>query len=119
MADGTLSPRFGAQPESPAQGAAYLPFGSPGTPRRLSQRNDLSRLVALPGAREHLAAPVIGKLGGLMWVHVIHLLSPGGATARLTASPGPAGPGEAAPSCCRLAVAAELPPAGQLPPDCQ
>jgi len=79
-----LSPWLGAQPEGPPQRSAYLQFGSPGMPRRLGQRNDLSRLVPLLGLREHLATPVIGKLAGLMWVHVIHLLPPGSTTARAT-----------------------------------
>jgi len=56
------------------QRPAYLPFGALGTPRRLGQLNGLSRKVALLGLRERLAAPVIGKLSGLIWVHVIHLL---------------------------------------------
>ena len=61
-ADGWLPPWFGADPEGLAQGTAYLPFGSPGTPRRLGQGSDLSRLVALLGLREYLPTPVIGKL---------------------------------------------------------
>lgn len=80
-----LPPWFGAQPEGVAQGTAYLPFGSPGTPRRLGQGSDLSRLAALPGLREHLPAPVIGKLARLIWMHVIHLI-PFQATARLPAA---------------------------------
>jgi hypothetical protein len=77
-------PWLGAQPEGPAQRPAYLPFGSLGTPRRLGQRNDLSRLVPLLGLREQVAAPVIGELSGLMWVHVIHLLRRGDGTAWTT-----------------------------------
>jgi hypothetical protein len=30
--------------------------------------------VSLFGPRAHLTAPVIGKLAGLIWVHVIYLL---------------------------------------------
>ena len=67
-------PWLAAQPEGPAQRPAYLPFGALGTPRRLGQLNGLSRKVPLLGLRERLATPVIGKLSGLIWVHVIHLL---------------------------------------------
>jgi len=63
-----------AQPEGTAQRPAYLPFGALGTPRCLGQLNGLSRKVPLFGLRERLATPVIGKLSGLIWVHVIHLL---------------------------------------------
>ena len=56
------------------QRPAYLPLGALGTPRRLGQLNGLSRKVALLCLRECLAASVIGKLSGLIWVHVIHLL---------------------------------------------
>jgi len=67
-------PWLGAQPEGAAQRPAYLPFGALGAPRRLGQLNGPSRKVALLGLRERLAAPGIGKLSGLIWVHVIHLL---------------------------------------------
>lgn len=67
-------PWLAAQPEGTAQRPAYLPFGALGTPRRLGQLNGLSRKVPLFGLRERLATPVIGKLSGLIWVHVIHLL---------------------------------------------
>jgi hypothetical protein len=70
-------PWLAAQPEGTAQCPAYLPFGPLGPPRRLGQRNDPSRKVALLGLRERLATPVIGKLSGLIWVHVIHLLRQG------------------------------------------
>jgi hypothetical protein len=63
-----------ARPEDAAQRPAYLPFGALGAPRRLGQLNGLSRQVVLLGLRERLATPVIGKLSGLIWVHVIHLL---------------------------------------------
>jgi hypothetical protein len=63
-----------AQPEGTVQRPAYLPFGALGAPRRLGQLNGPSRKVALLGLRERLATPVIGKLSGLIWVHVIHLL---------------------------------------------
>jgi hypothetical protein len=88
---GWLPPWFGAQPERLAQDTAYLPFGSPGTPRRPGRGGDLSRLVALPGLRKYLTAPVIGKLAGLIWVHVIHLFPPpgNGLAARLTAADSP------------------------------
>jgi hypothetical protein len=43
------------------------------------------------GLRERLAAPVIGKLSGLIWVHVIHLLRRG--TAVTVCGGPPAGPG--------------------------
>ena len=66
-------PWLGAQPEGAAQRPAYLPFGALGAPRRLGQLNGPSRKVALLGLRERLATPVIGKLSGLIWVHVIHL----------------------------------------------
>jgi hypothetical protein len=66
-------PWLAAQPEGTAQRPAYLPFGALGTPRRLGQRNDPSRKVPLLGLRERLAAPVIRKLSGLIWMHVIHL----------------------------------------------
>ena len=66
-----------AQPEGTVQCPAYLPFGALGTPRRLCERNDLSGQVPLLGLREQLATPVIGKLSGLLWVHVIHLLRRG------------------------------------------
>ena len=36
--------------------------------------------MALLGLGERLAAAVIGKLSGLIWVHVIHLLPALGAT---------------------------------------
>lgn len=84
---------LGAQPEGAAQRPAYLPFGPLGTPRRLGQRNDPSRKVPLLGLREPLATPVIGKLSGLMWVHVIHLLGRGTA---VTVFPGRRPPGDAA-----------------------
>ena len=74
LADGRLLPWLGAQPEGAAQRPAYLPFGALGAPRRLGQLNGPSRKVALLGLRERLAAPGIGKLSGLIWVHVIHLL---------------------------------------------
>ena len=64
------------------QRPAYLPFGALGTPRRLGQLNGLSRKVGLFGLRERLATPVIGKLSGLIWVHVIHLLRRGTAVTR-------------------------------------
>jgi hypothetical protein len=70
-------PWLGAQPEGMVQCPAYLPFGALGTPRRLGQRNDPRRKVPLLGLREQLATPVIGKLSGLMRVHVIHLLRRG------------------------------------------
>ena len=69
-------PWLGTLPEGTAQRLAYLPFGALGTPRRLGQRNDPSREVPPLGLCEQLATPVIGKLSGLMWVHVIHLLRP-------------------------------------------
>lgn len=75
------------------QRPAYLPFGALGMPRRLGQRNDLSRKVALLGLREQLATPVIGQLSGLMWVHVIHLLRRGTA---VTVFHGRRPPGDAA-----------------------
>jgi hypothetical protein len=62
------------------QRPAYLPFGALAAPRRLGQLNGLSRKVALFGLRERLATPVIGKLSGLIRVHVIHLLPAPGAT---------------------------------------
>jgi len=67
-------PWLAAQPEGTAQCPAYLPFGALGAPRRLGQLNGPSRKVALLCLRERLATPVIGKLSGLIWVHVIHLL---------------------------------------------
>jgi hypothetical protein len=67
-------PWLAAQPEGTAQRPAYLPFDALGTPRCLGQLNGPSRKVALLGLRERLATPVIGKLSGLIWVHVIHLL---------------------------------------------
>jgi hypothetical protein len=78
-------PWLGAQPEGAAQRAAYLPFGALGAPRRLGQLNGLSRKVTLLGLRERLATPVIGKLSGLIWVHVISPLPGAGGP--------PAGPG--------------------------
>ena len=66
---------LGAQPEGPAQHPAH-PLDSLGTPRRPGQREELTCQVALLGPRAHLAAPVIGQLAGLIWVHVIHLLPP-------------------------------------------
>jgi len=69
---------------------AYLPFGALGAPRRLGQLNGPGRKVALLGLRERLAAPVIGKLSGLIWVHVIHFLRRGTA---VTVWGPPAGPG--------------------------
>ena len=66
---------LGAQPEGPAQGPAHLlPFGSLGPPCRPGQREKLTCQVPLFGPRVHLAAPVLGKLAGLIWVHVTHLL---------------------------------------------
>jgi hypothetical protein len=67
-------PWLAAQPEGTVQCPVYLPFGAFGAPRRLGQLNGPSRKVALLGLRERLATPVIGKLSGLIWVHVIHLL---------------------------------------------
>jgi hypothetical protein len=84
---------LGAQPEGAAQRPAYFPFGPLGTPRRLGQRNDPSRNVPLLGLREPLATPVIGKLSGLMRVHVIHLLRLGTA---VTVFHGRCPPGDAA-----------------------
>ena len=56
------------------QRPAYLSFGALGAPRGLGQLNGPSRKVLLFGLRERLATSVIGKLSGLIWVHVIHLL---------------------------------------------
>jgi hypothetical protein len=73
-------PWLAAQPEGTVQRPVYLPFGALGAPRRLGQLNGLSRKVALLGLGERLATPVIGKLSGLIWVHVIHLLPALGAS---------------------------------------
>ena len=77
LADGRSLPWLAAQPEGAVQRPAYLPFGALGAPRRLGRLNGLSRQVALLGLGERLAAAVIGKLSGLIWVHVIHLLRRG------------------------------------------
>jgi len=77
LADGRSLPWRAARPEGTVQRPAYLPLGALGAPRRLGLLNGLSRKVALLGLRERLAAPVIGKLSGLIWVHVIHLLRRG------------------------------------------
>ena len=79
------------------QRPAYLPFGALGTPCRLGQLNGPSRKVPLLGLRERMATPVIGKLSGLIWVHVIHLLSISGSPAsrlsdRLRRQVAPIGP---------------------------
>jgi DNA-binding CsgD family transcriptional regulator len=60
------------QPEGPAQDPAHPPLGSLGAPRRPGQRENLTCQVLLLGPRAHLAAPVIGKLANLVWMHVIH-----------------------------------------------
>jgi hypothetical protein len=65
-------PWLGTQPEGPAQGPAHPPLGSLGAPRRPGQRENLTCQVLLLGPRAHLAAPVIGKLANLVWMHVIH-----------------------------------------------
>lgn len=64
-----------AQSEGPAQGLAYAPLGTLGAPRRPGQREDLTCQVCLIGPGAHLTATVIGKLAGLMWMHVIRLFS--------------------------------------------
>ncbi len=64
-----------AQPEGPAQNPALPPLGTLAAPRRPGQHEELTRQVFLLGARAHLTAPVIGKLAGLIWMHVIHLFS--------------------------------------------
>jgi len=84
-------PWLAAQPEGTAQRPAYLPFGALGTPRRLGQLNGLSRKVPLFGLRERLATPVIGKLSGLIWVHVIHLPSISGSPASRSSALPPLG----------------------------
>jgi hypothetical protein len=66
---------LGAQPEDLAQDPVPSPLGALTAPRCLDQREDLTCLVSLLGTRAHLAAPVIGKLAGLIWMHVIHLSS--------------------------------------------
>ena len=66
---------LGAQPEGPAQDPALPPLGTLPAPRRPGQREELTCQVSLLGARAHLTAPVIGKLTGLIWMHVIHLFS--------------------------------------------
>lgn len=68
-------PWLGAQPEGPAQGPAHPPLGTLTAPRGPDQREDLSCQVSLLGPRAHLAAPVIGKLAGLIWMHMLHLSS--------------------------------------------
>ena len=73
------------------QRPAYLPFAALGTPRRLGQLNGLSRKVPLFGLRERLATPVIGKLSGLIWVHVIHLPSIEGSSASRSSALPPLG----------------------------
>jgi hypothetical protein len=74
-------PWLAAQPEGTVQRPAHLPFGALGAPRRLGQLNGPSRTVPLLGLRKRLATPVIGKLSGLIWVHVIHLPSISGSPA--------------------------------------
>lgn len=64
-----------AQPEGPAQGLAYPPLGTLGAPCRPGQCEDLTCQVCLVGPSTHLTATVIGKLAGLMWMHVIRLFS--------------------------------------------
>ena len=93
LADGRSLAWLGALPEGTAQRPVYLPFGALGAPRRLGQRNNSSRKVSLLGLREQLATPVIGKLSGLIWVHVIHLLRRG---ASVTVFHGRRPPGDAA-----------------------
>jgi len=66
---------LGAQPEDPAQDPAPSPLGTLTAPRRPDQREELTCQVSLLGTRAHLAAPVISKLAGLIWMHVIHLSS--------------------------------------------
>lgn len=66
---------LGAQPEGPAQDPEPSPLGTLAAPRRPGQREELTRQVSLLGACAHLTAPVIGKLAGLIWMHVIHLFS--------------------------------------------
>ena len=84
------------------QRPAYLPFGALGAPRRLGQLNGPSRKVALLGLRERLATPVIGKLSGLIWVHVIHLLSISGSPASRSSGPPGAGSHLMAPDTATL-----------------
>jgi hypothetical protein len=66
---------LGTQSEGLAQDQAYPPFGSLSAPCRPGQREELTCLVPLLSPCAHLAAPVIGKLASLIWVHVICLLS--------------------------------------------
>jgi len=54
------------------------PLGPLTAPPRPDQREELTRQVPLLGPRAHLAAPVISKLGGLIWMHVIHPFIPDG-----------------------------------------
>jgi hypothetical protein len=68
-------PWLGTQPEGPAQDPAHPPLGALGAPRRPGQRENLTCQEFLLGPRAHLAAPVIGQLAHLVWVHVIRLLS--------------------------------------------
>lgn len=69
---------LGAQPEGPAQDPALPPLGTLAAPRRPGQREDLTCQVSVLGPRVHLTAPVIGKLAGLIWMHLIHLPLPDG-----------------------------------------
>jgi hypothetical protein len=64
---------LGAQPEGPAQDPALPPLGTLAAPDRSGKREELTCQVSLLGPRAHLTAPVIGKLAGLIWMHVIHL----------------------------------------------
>ena len=69
---------LGAQAEDPAQDPALPPLGTLPAPLRPDQREELTCQVSLLGTRAHIAAPVIGKLTGLIWMHVIHLFIPTG-----------------------------------------
>jgi hypothetical protein len=64
---------LGPQPKGPAQGPAHPALGTLGAPRRPGQREALTCQVSLFGPGAHLTATVIGKLAGLMWMHVIRL----------------------------------------------
>lgn len=64
---------LGAQPKDPAQAPAPPPPGTLAAPRRPGQRKELTCQVSVLGSRAHLTASVIGKLGGLIWMHVIRL----------------------------------------------
>jgi hypothetical protein len=68
---------LGTQPKGPAKDPAPSPLRTLGAPHHPGQREELTCQVSLLGPREHLTAPIIGKLAGLIWMHDSPLLPDG------------------------------------------